>query len=117
MAVLACLNLFAEVLAAALQENAGTSVVGQHSFGLPFIQSNVKFEDGAGMKVTIASWLTPHDHDIRGQGIKPDLVVPLSDDDYIAGKGPWWIDLKHGSPTHSKDKQLEEALDLIENAK
>ena len=112
---------FAEVLAAALQENAGFPVVGQHSLGLPIIQSNVKFEDGSGMKVTIASWLTPHDHDIRGQGIKPDLVVPLSDDDWTAGKGPWWVDLKFQNvqrlPTDGKDKQLEEALDLIEHVK
>jgi carboxyl-terminal processing protease len=112
---------FAEMLAAALQETGSASVVGQYSFGLPLIQSNVKFEDGSGMKVTIASWLTPHDHDIRGQGIKPDLVVPLSNDDWIAGKGPWWVNLNlqhvQRLPTNSKDKQLEEALDLIEHVK
>ncbi|TLS50607.1 PDZ domain-containing protein [Paenibacillus antri] len=64
-----------EILGAAIQESAGGKLVGQTTFGKGLVQSTVKLNDGSGVKLTIAKWLTPDGDTIHETGIKPDIVV------------------------------------------
>jgi carboxyl-terminal processing protease len=86
-----------EIMAAALEERAGASLVGEKSFGKGTVQDAVDFDDGSGLHLTIAKWLTPSGKWIHEKGLEPDYVVALTDADIEAGRDP----------------QLAKALDLL----
>jgi carboxyl-terminal processing protease len=46
------------------------------------------FSDGSSIKVTVAKWLTPNGDSINEVGIKPDVEVKMSKEDYEADKDP-----------------------------
>lgn len=106
-----------EILSGALKDNHRAQLVGQKSFGKGLVQSINKLEDGSGINITIARYLTPNDTDIHKTGIVPDFNIELKEEDIKAGKGPWWIDPTYTnfkrSPTDGKDVQLSKALDVI----
>ncbi|HZG74447.1 MAG TPA: S41 family peptidase [Paenibacillus sp.] len=64
-----------EILAAAIQESAGGTLIGKTTFGKGLVQSTVQLSDGSGVKLTIAKWLTPDGDTIHKTGVKPDIVV------------------------------------------
>jgi len=66
-----------EILAGALQEGAGATVVGQQSYGKGTVQVsfNKLFDDGGLIKMTIAKWLTPKGNWINEKGVTPNVVV------------------------------------------
>jgi carboxyl-terminal processing protease len=109
-----------EILSGALRDNGRAKLVGQKSFGKGLVQAINKLEDGSGINVTIARYLTPNDTDIHKQGITPDYMVKLEDKDYTNGKGPWWIDLSYSNfkkaPTDNKDIQLNKAVEVMKDA-
>lgn len=64
-----------EILAAAIQESAGGTLVGKKTFGKGLVQSTVQLNDGTGVKLTIAKWLTPDGGTINKEGVTPDVEV------------------------------------------
>ena len=68
-----------EIVAAALQENKRASLVGTRTEGYNSIQSVHTLQNGSGLAVTIAKWLTPTGRDIHRTGLNPDVVVELTD--------------------------------------
>nr|WP_240941866.1 S41 family peptidase [Paenibacillus sp. HB172176] len=70
-----------EILAGALQEAAGATVVGEQSFGKGTVQVsyNKALGDGSLVKMTIAKWLTPNGNWIHGKGITPNVKVDPPD--------------------------------------
>ena len=64
-----------EILAAAIQESAGGTLIGKKTFGKGLVQSSVDLHDGSGVKLTIAKWLTPDGDTIHESGVQPDLEV------------------------------------------
>jgi len=73
-----------EVLAAALQDNQRASLIGTKTFGKGLVQTLEPLADGSGVRVTVAHYLTPKGRDINQVGIQPDVVVPLSDQQWQA---------------------------------
>ena len=69
-----------EILSGALQDNKRAVLVGSKTFGKGLVQSVRPLEDGSGVAVTIAKYLTPNGSDINEAGIKPDIKVELSDE-------------------------------------
>jgi carboxyl-terminal processing protease len=108
-----------EILSGALRDNGRAKLVGQKSFGKGLVQAINKLEDGSGINVTIAQYLTPNDTNINKVGIVPDYKVELKDDDLLKGKGPWWIDLSYQnfkrSPLDGKDIQLNKAIEVVKS--
>jgi carboxyl-terminal processing protease len=108
-----------EILSGALRDNSRAKLVGQKSFGKGLVQAINKLEDQSGINVTIAKYLTPNDTDIHKVGIVPDFEVPLKEEDYTKGRGPWWIDLNYSSfkhsPTDGKDVQLNKAIEVLQS--
>lgn len=86
-----------EILAAALKESYGATIVGVNSFGKGTVQKAYQLESGATVKYTIQKWLTPEGNWINGVGISPDIEVQLNDDYYK-------------NPSDSTDNQLQEAI-------
>jgi carboxyl-terminal processing protease len=106
-----------EIASGALKDNGRATLVGQRSFGKGLVQGITKLEDGSGVNVTIAKYLTPSDTDINKKGITPDVVVELTEQDYEAGKGPWWNDpggpKEKRTPEDGKDVQLKRAIEVL----
>ncbi len=69
-----------EVLAGALQDSGRGILVGSKTFGKGLIQSLFELEDGSGLAVTTAKYMTPKGRDINQLGIVPDVEIPLPTD-------------------------------------
>ncbi len=77
-----------EILAGALKDYGKATIIGETSYGKGSVQMLKGLSDGSALKVTVAKWLTPKGQDINKEGIKPDVEVELTYDDYTAGKDP-----------------------------
>lgn len=86
-----------EVLAGALKDSYGATLVGTLSYGKGKVQQTNKLEDGSMVKYTIARWLRPNGECIDEIGIEPDYEVELEQDE----------------EGNFIDTQLEKALELL----
>ena len=64
-----------EILAAALKQSYGATIVGETSFGKGKVQQTMQLDDGSMVKYTSAYWLTPNGTCIDGTGINPDYYI------------------------------------------
>lgn len=90
-----------EILAGALHDNGRATLVGEKTFGKGSVQEIVCLKDSGfslgsdcnsdALKVTIAHWFTPKDVNISKDGIKPDVEVKLTNEDYNASLDPQLI--------------------------
>ena len=88
----------AEILSAALRENRdNVTLIGKKSFGKGSVQELVPVSKDTSLKVTVARWLTPNGEQINKVGIKPDIDVDRTDDDFEANRDP----------------QLDKALEVV----
>jgi carboxyl-terminal processing protease len=65
----------AEVVAAALQQNARAPLIGMPTFGKGSVQVILPLSDGSSLHVTSAEWHTPNDMTLDGVGLEPDIHV------------------------------------------
>ncbi|MDD5710714.1 MAG: S41 family peptidase, partial [Candidatus Colwellbacteria bacterium] len=87
-----------EIVAGALRVNRGIQLVGETTFGKGTVQQLEGLSDDSSLKVTVASWLLPDGTLIEGNGLVPNYVVEITDEDVLAGRDP----------------QLEKAIELLE---
>ncbi len=85
----------AEILAAAVQDTGTGVIVGTRTFGKGVVQTVFPLDNGAGLKLTTARYLTPDKKDINKKGVEPDVLVQDRED--LPG-----------------DEQLDEAVKLLE---
>jgi carboxyl-terminal processing protease len=74
-----------EILAGALREHGIAKLVGQKTFGKGSVQELIKITDDTSLKVTVANWLTPNGISISKEGLKPDVDVKLSEEEFKKG--------------------------------
>lgn len=87
-----------EVLASALKESYGATLVGETSYGKGTVQETSTLSSGGMLKYTTAYWLTPSGNCINGKGINPDIEVVLEVNETI---------------TYENDNQLQAALNAL----
>jgi len=90
-----------EILAGAIKDTGVGKLVGTTTFGKGIVQSIYFLNEGAGLKLTTAKYLTPNKNDIHGKGIEPDIVVQLPE--YIPGR-----------EEEFQDTQLLKAIQVLE---
>lgn len=64
-----------EILALALKESYGATLIGKRSFGKGTVQDTSILSNGSMIKYTSAYWLSPSGESINGVGIEPDIIV------------------------------------------
>jgi carboxyl-terminal processing protease len=65
----------AEILAAALADNAGAKVVGARSFGKGVFQQEIGLSNGGALKLTTGEYFTPDGENLADRGIEPSVGV------------------------------------------
>jgi len=83
-----------EILSGAMRDDLGTKLIGVKSFGKGTIQEPLTLDDGAGLHVTIAKWLTPKSTWVHGNGLDPDVEVKDNKD-------------------QEGDEQLQKAIEVV----
>jgi len=81
-----------EVLAGALQDYGRATIAGATTFGKGSVNLLHQLDDGSGLYITTARWLTPNGRLIEGEGLSPDYELELEGEDAIQ----WAIDYLRG---------------------
>lgn len=87
-----------EILAGALQDYKLATVVGETTFGKGSVQELTNLKGDSTLKITVAKWQTPLGRSIHGNGLDPDVVVEMTDEDF----------------DNDLDPQMDKALELFE---
>ena len=77
-----------EVLSGALQDYGRATIAGVQTYGKGSVNMLHRLEDGSGLYITTARWLTPNGHLIEGEGIKPDYELELEGEEAVL----WAVD-------------------------
>jgi carboxyl-terminal processing protease len=84
----------AEILTAALADDAGAKVVGRRSYGKGVFQQEIDLSNGGALKLTVGEYFTPDGTNLAGKGIQPDVRV-------------------RDQPRTASDEALERALEAL----
>jgi carboxyl-terminal processing protease len=108
----------AEVVAAAILENARGDVVGDKTFGDGSVQKTIELPDGSALILSIAKYYSPSGKSIQDTAVTPNVVVADSDDDAALpdddqdSTGPTEEKAK---PTPQQDDQLRKAVEVLKS--
>ncbi len=88
-----------EIVAGAIQDMKRGVLIGETTYGKGSVQNWIEFskEEGA-VRITVARWLTPNKRQINKVGLTPDIIVEVTEENYVAGTDP----------------QLEKAIQVLE---
>ena len=91
-----------EILAGALKDKYGATIVGMNTYGKGVIQTLYSLSNGGGLKITTEEYYTPNHNKINKVGIKPDVEIELTKD----SDGNYETEM-------NKDSQLLKAEEII----
>ena len=78
-----------EITAGAIQDRGRGPLVGAVTFGKGSVQNWIPLNDNAGaVRVTVARWLTPDQRQLSGDGLTPEYIVEMTEEDYTEGRDP-----------------------------
>jgi carboxyl-terminal processing protease len=77
-----------EIVAGAIRDHGRGILIGETTLGKGSVQSPVDLSDGSHLRLTVAHWFTPNGQLIHGEGLVPDIEVPLSEEDLANGRDP-----------------------------
>ena len=109
----------AELLAAAIMENARGDVIGDKTFGSGSIQKIIEMKDGSALMLSVAKYYSPSGKALQDTAVTPNILVADNTDEFT---GP---DDDDSSPAEEKqqekekkpapDDQLKRAIDVLKN--
>ncbi|HEY7097809.1 MAG TPA: S41 family peptidase [Terriglobales bacterium] len=110
----------AEIVAAAILENARGDVIGDKTFGDASVQKTIELPDGSALMLSVAKYYTPSGKAIQDTAITPNIVVAdvdddggLPDDDQEATPPAEDTTKKPQHP--QQDEQLQKAVEVLKN--
>jgi carboxyl-terminal processing protease len=106
-----------EIVAGALKDLHRAIVVGETTFGKGSVQNVMQLPDGSALRFTTAKYYTPSKAVIQGNGVVPNIVVPLTpeqDRAVAALRNNDKIQTSEATSTiKSKDLQMMRAIDAL----
>lgn len=110
----------AEILAGALQDNRRAVLIGDVTFGKGLVQTILPLDDGSAIRLTTARYYTPAGRMIHETGIEPDILVPVSAEEWgkvqearAHEENPARQAKSKPEVTPLTDRQLDRALDVL----
>jgi len=108
----------AEIVAAAVMENARGEVVGDKTFGVGSVQKVIEVPDGSALILSIAKYYTPGGKAIQDTAITPNVLVADVDEDTILpdedeSAAPPEEDKK--DERRQQDDQLKKAIEILQS--
>jgi len=108
----------AEIVAAAVLENARGDVVGDKTFGDGSVQKVMELPDGSALILSVAKYYTPSGKAIQDTAVTPNVLVADVDDD-----GPLPDEDENAVPADQakkphppqQDEQLQKAIEVLKN--
>lgn len=77
-----------EIVAGAIRDHQRGTLIGTTTYGKGSVQNPHTLSDGSSLRVTVARWHLPNGHNLDGNGIVPDIEVPRTPDEVLAGVDP-----------------------------
>src|SRR5262249_47329975 len=74
-----------EIVAGGLQDYRRATVMGSRTFGKGSVQTVIPLSGRGAVRITTDLYYTPSGRSIQGQGVEPDIFVPVPDDQQVAG--------------------------------
>jgi len=113
----------AEIVAAAILENARGDVVGDKTFGDGSVQKLIEMPDNSALILSVAKYYSPGGKAIQDASVTPNVVVAdaieddggLPDVDEQAAPGEKPGEKKDEKPKNLQDDQLNKALEVLKN--
>ncbi len=109
----------AEIVAAAIMENARGDVVGDKTFGSGSIQKVIEMPDGSALMLSVAKYYSPSGKALQDTAITPNILVADSTDDFLVPDED--ENAQPDEKQQEKDKkalpddQLKRAIDVLKN--
>jgi carboxyl-terminal processing protease len=109
----------AEIVAAAILENARGDVVGDKTFGDGSVQKLIEMPDNSALILSVAKYYSPSGKAIQDVAVTPNVMVADSSDDDAGlpdeDEQPAADDKKDVKPKSQQDDQLNKALEVLKN--
>jgi len=106
----------AEIVAAAILDNARGDVLGDKTFGNGSVQKVIEIPDGSALILSVAKYYTPSGKAIQDNAVTPNILVAsdedtlVPDDEEVAPESP------ETKPEQKKeDEQLQRAVEVLKN--
>lgn len=110
----------AEIVTGCLQDLHRAVILGEKTFGKGSVQTVFQLNDGSALKLTIAKYFTPSHKVIHQEGITPDILVPVSDEEEAAvllKRAPGGLEAlpekDRARFSNIRDEQVDRARDLL----
>jgi carboxyl-terminal processing protease len=106
----------AEIVAAAILENARGDVVGDKTFGDGSVQKVIELPDDSALILSVAKYYSPGGKAIQDAAVTPNVLVAETDDDAgLPDDDQSAPEEKAAPPKSPQDDQLNKALEILEN--
>jgi len=106
----------AEIVAAAVLENARGDVVGDKTFGDGSIQKTIDLPDGSALILSVAKYYTPSGKAIQDAAVTPNVLVADEDEAGLPDEDQESAPQNEPKKQHSQqDDQLQKAIQLLKN--
>src|ERR1700758_2281883 len=106
----------AEVVAAAIMENARGDVLGDKTFGSGSIQKVIDMPDGAALMLSVAKYYSPSGKALQDTAVTPNILVADNTDDFIAPDEDENADdqaQEERQKANQPDDQLNKAIEVL----
>ena len=109
----------AEIVAAAVMENARGDVVGDKTFGSGSIQKVIDMPDGSALVLSVAKYYSPSGKAVQDTAVTPNILVADNNDDFIAPdedeNAPDDAQQEKQQKVNQPDDQLNRAIEVLKN--
>jgi carboxyl-terminal processing protease len=107
----------AEVVAAAILENARGDVVGDKTFGDGSVQKTIELPDGGALILSVAKYYSPSGKAIEDTAVTPNVLVADEADNFISDdedEAPSTTE-PDAKPKNTQDDQLNKAIEVLKS--
>lgn len=108
----------AEIVAAAILENARGDVIGDKTFGDGSVQKTIELPDGGALILSVAKYYSPSGKAIQDAAVTPNVVVADASDDAVVTDdedGGAATPEEEAKPKNPVDDQLNKAIEVLKS--